>query len=154
MTWIFPAFFFASVLHVVEEYALPGGFMDLMRRLNPRFAPLVTTPMAIIVNGLQLILCILAILVGSGMLAFSLSIASLVFINGWVHIGACIRIRGYAPGVVTGALLYIPLGILAYYVFAESGQLTLAQAAISAILGLLFQFVPIAYFVLSSLRRA
>lgn len=163
MTWVFPAFLVATVLHMVEEYAFPGGFMDMtpappagagVKRLNPRFAPLITTPFAVIVNGLQLVLCVCAILVGSSYPAFSLSIASLVFINGWVHIGACFRVKGYAPGAITGAFLYLPLGFYAYYAFSESGHLSLAQAAISGILGIIFQLVPIAYFALGTMRRA
>ena len=37
---------------MVEEYFCPGGFLDVMKRLNPKFAPFVTKWMAIIINGL------------------------------------------------------------------------------------------------------
>lgn len=155
MAWVFGAFLAASMIHMGEEYLYPGGFMDLMKRLNPRFAPLVTAPMAVIINGLQLLLCVVAIAVGEDDLAFSMSVAGLLFINGLVHILGCIRTKGYAPGVITGALLYVPLSSYAYYVFVSSGQLAPRGVIVTSLLGLLYQAVPVGYLVLTSaVRRA
>jgi len=155
MDWIFGAFLVVSMIHMVEEYAFPGGFLDMMKRLNPRFAPLVTVPMAVIINGLQLLLCVVAIVVGENVLTFSMSVAALLFINGLMHIMGCVRVKGYAPGVITGVLLYIPLSVYAYYLFITSGQLTLNGVIVTGVLGLLYQAVPISYFVLASaMRRA
>jgi hypothetical protein len=58
MDWVFAAFLAVSLLHMGEEYIYPGSFMDLMKRLNPRFAPRVTVRFAVIINSLQLLLCI------------------------------------------------------------------------------------------------
>jgi hypothetical protein len=143
--WIFVAFLLASIVHIGEEYFYPGGFMDLLKRLNPRFAPLLTTRMAMLINGLQLLLCAAAIVVGRKALAFSTSPAALLFVNSLVHIGACVRTRGYAPGVVSGTVLYLPLSMYAYYVFAGSGQLSVSGMIISCLLGLLYQTVPAGY---------
>ena len=153
MEWMFTAFLVVSVLHMGEEYFYPGGFMDIMKRLNPKFAPLVTTPMAVIINGLQLLLCIVAIVVGKNALVFGMSVAGLLFINGLMHIMGCIRVKGYAPGVITGILLYMPLSMYAYYLVISSGQLMLNGVIVSGVLGLLFQAVPIIYFVLASAMR-
>src|SRR5690242_88017 len=111
MEWIFFAFLIISLLHMGEEYFYPGGFMEFMKRLNPRFAPLVTVRMALIVNGLQLLLCVSVIAAGRGAAVFRMSVAGLLLINGVVHVLGCIKVRGYAPGVITGALLYIPLSL-------------------------------------------
>ncbi|MDR3575449.1 MAG: HXXEE domain-containing protein [Anaerolineaceae bacterium] len=155
MGWIFSAFLLVSIIHMGEEYFYPGGFMDMMKRLNPKFAPLVTTPMAIIVNGLQLLLCVAAIVVDKNIPLFSMSIAGLLFINGLVHLMACVRVKGYAPGVVSGALLYVPLSVYAYYLFISSGELSLTGVIVTGVLGLLYQAVPIGYFVsASAIRRA
>ena len=155
MDWIFSAFLVVSMLHMVEEYFYPGGFMDVMKRLNPRFAPLVTAPMAIVINGLQLLLCVIAILVGSNLLAFSMSVAALLFINAFAHIMGSLIAKGYAPGVITGVLLYLPLSVYAYYLFIGSGQLTPGEVIITGILGLAYQAVPLSYFVIATrLRRA
>jgi hypothetical protein len=153
MGWIFVAFFVVSVMHMGEEYFYPGGFMGIMKRLNPRFAPFVTVPMAVIINGLQLLLCIGAIAAGKSALTFSMSIAGLLLTNGLVHILGCFRVKGYAPGVVTGVLLYIPLSLYAYYIFVSSGQLTPNRVIATVMLGLLYHAVPITYLAVASASR-
>ncbi len=153
MDWIFSAFLVASILHVGEEYFYPGGFMDFMKRFNPAFAPLVTARMAIIVNGLQLVLCVIAMIVGRSALVFSMSAAGLLFINGIIHIGGCIREKGYAPGVVTAVLIYLPLSLYAYSYFLNSGQLSLNGLLVSGGLAVLYQIVPIAYLGLATALR-
>ena len=150
MEWIFGAFLVVSMLHMGEEYFYPGGFMDVMKRLNPRFAPAVTVPMAVVINGLQLVLCIVAVVVGKGAPVFNMSVAGLLLINGIVHVMACLRVRGYAPGVVSGVLLYIPLAAYGYVLFIGSGRLTMNQAIFTGVLGLLYQAVPIGYLVAMS----
>jgi hypothetical protein len=139
MEWIFIAFLIVSMIHMGEEYFYPGGFTDVMKRLSPKFAPLVTAPTAVIINGLQLLLCLVAIAIGKNVLAFM----------------GCVRVKGYAPGVIIGVLLYMPLSAYAYYLSISSGQLTLNGVIVTAVLGLLYQAVPISYFVLASaIRRA
>ena len=146
MTWLFTGLLIASMLHMVEEYFFPGGFMVVMKRMNPAFAPFVNVPMAIVINCLQLLLCIVVIFVGVSSLAFSLSAAALLFINGLMHIGGAIRLKGYAPGVITGSVIYIPLSVYTFYYFAASGQLNTDDAVTAGVLGILYQIVPLAYF--------
>ena len=149
MDWVFIAFLAASLLHMGEEYVYPGGFMDLMKRLNPRFASLVTVRFALIINGLQLLLCIIALAVGENHPAFSLSVAGLLLINALIHIVGSIRVKGYTPGVITGVVFYLPLSVHAYYLFWGSGQLTFLEGIVSLILGILYQAVPISYLALA-----
>ncbi len=153
MQWIFSAFLVISLIHMVEEYFYPGGFMEVMKRLSSRFAPFVDVPMAVIINGLQLLLCIIAIAVGQKALVFSMSIAGLLFINALMHILGCIRARGYAPGVISGVLLYMPLSAYAYYLFIGSSQLTLNGVVFTGVLGLMYQAIPITYLMSASLLR-
>lgn len=142
---VFWAFLVVSLAHMAEEYIYPGGFMDFMRRLNPDLAPLVTRRFAGVINGLQILLCILGIAVGRSHLAFSLSVGALLFVNGLVHIAAGAKLKTYVPGVITGGVLYLPVSAYAYYAFAASGQLHLRQGIISGLLGALYQAVPISY---------
>ncbi len=150
MEWMFAAFLVASMIHMGEEYFYPGGFMQFMQRLNPRFERLITVPFAIVMNGLQLVLCAIVIAVGPRAPVFTMSVAGLIFINGLVHIGACARVRGYAPGVLSGVILYIPLAAYAYIVFLRAGLLTWQQVAWTGVLGMLCQLIPIGYLVVAS----
>ena len=151
MIWIFAGFLIASILHMGEEYFFPGGFMTVMKRMNPAFAPFVNVPMAVVINGLQLVLCIIVIFVGRSNLAFSLSAASLLFINGLAHLGGSIRLKGYVPGVITGSVLYLPLSVYAFYYFTVSGELNVLDTVTAAWLGMLYQIVPLVYFLVMKL---
>ena len=153
MGWIFRAFVGAAIIHVFEEYAYPGGFSDWMRRLNPKFAPRITARFAVIINGLFLLLCVMGAVVASKGLVFSLSVASLLFFNGLAHLAGTVRAKRYAPGVISGVLLYLPLSLYAFYLFAGAGRLTLAGSAIAGLVGVLYQAVPIGYLGLSSMVR-
>ena len=145
MSWILVAFLVASLLHMTEEYFFPGGFMQMMRRLNPRFASFVTTPMAIVFNGLQIVLCVVALAVGKGQPLVGLSVAGLILVNGLVHIGVCVRVNGYAPGVITGMLLYLPLSACAYIGALTKEGVSVVGALITIVLGSVFQLLPVAY---------
>ncbi len=154
MDWVFTAFVGAAVVHVVEEFVYPGGFMDVMKRLNPQFTPFVTVRFSVVINGLFLSLCVLAAIVGENSLIFGLSVTSLLFINALVHMGATLRARAYTPGIISSILLYLPLSLYAYYVFISSGQIAWPELATSGLLGILYQAVPIGYLLLSSARQA
>ena len=153
MNWIFGTFVVAAVIHVLEEYAYPGGFLDWMKSMNPRFTPWITTRFTVIINGLFLLLCVVGAIVAARNLVFSLSVASLLFINGLMHLGGTVRARRYTPGVVSGILLYMPLALYTLYLFARSGRLTLAGSAIAGLLGVVYQAIPIGYLGLSSTAK-
>lgn len=153
MDWIFAAFLGAAGLHVFEEYFYPGGFPDFMKRNSPAFAAFITKDFAILVNGVFLALCALGAILGSDAPIFSLSIASLLVSNGLIHLVGSLRARRYAPGLASGLLLYIPLGITAYALRLSSGQVSGMQVFLSVLLGLAYQAVPIGYLRLASLMR-
>lgn len=112
MDWIFWTFLVAGLVHIMEEFGYPGGFLDMVRRLNPRFAPSATVGFVVAINALFLLLCIAGAVVGERSLIVSLSVASLLFFNALMHIGGTIRARGYAPGLISGVLLYLTLSLL------------------------------------------
>lgn len=143
MNWVFYALFGAAILHLIEEYVYPGGFPAFMKAMAPAFAPFVTSSFAVVSNGVFLLLCLAAALVGREALIFSLSIASLCGVNGLVHVVGMLRARQYAPGVVTGALLYLPLAVLAYYLSIRSGELSVWPVISSIFLGLVYQAIPL-----------
>jgi hypothetical protein len=150
---IFVAFLIGSLLHMVEEYFYPGGFIDVMKRFNPRFAPYVTTSMAVVINGLQLLLCSIAIVVGRRVPIFGMSVAALLILNGFTHVAACVSTRRYVPGVATGLALYIPVSVYAYYLHIGSGIAVVGDLIISGALGLLYHVVPVVYLGVRSTRR-
>jgi len=153
MTWIRFALLAAAVLHVLEEYARPGGFPAFMRGMAPRFAASITTPFAVVINGAFLLVCALAVILGPAAPVLGLSVAALLIVNGLTHIGGGIRARRYAPGVVTGVLLYLPLGAYAFCAALTSGWATPRQALMAGLLGLAYAAVPLVWLGLASLSR-
>ena len=145
MNWIFWTMPGAAVIHVIEEFFYPGGFIDVMRRMNPKLARFVTIPVAIIINGAFLVLCVLGAIVGTTVPVFSLSVAVLIGLNGLIHLISTLKTRQYVPGLISGLLLYMPIAVYLYHGFIVSGQLTLLQGILSGVLALLYQAVPIAY---------
>jgi hypothetical protein len=152
VNWVLWVFVGAAAIHVVEEFGFPGGFLETMRRFSPRFAPSVTTSLAVIINGLFLLLCITGAIVGDRSPFLGLSIASLLFLNALMHIEGSIRAKGYAPGLISGILLYLPLSSYAAYLLAASGRLTLTESIAAALLGVLYQAVPLGYLALSTTK--
>jgi membrane-bound metal-dependent hydrolase YbcI (DUF457 family) len=123
MNWVFYALLGAVILHVVEEYAFPGGFPAFMKKMARPFAPYVTTGFAIAINGLFLLLCLAAALITRDAMVFRLSIAALCGINGLTHLAgyamptldwlstnparSMLRFAGiadYLPGVFHGSI--------------------------------------------------
>jgi hypothetical protein len=138
----------AGVLHVGEEFVLPGGFMRSLHAAAPRFANWATPAFALIINVLSFVVLAVAALIGTRMPLLSLSTAALCFSNAWLHVGGAIKQRVYVPGLVTAVALYLPISTLAYAAYGNDGYLSIGVVAGSIALGLLFEAVPPAYFVL------
>jgi hypothetical protein len=109
--------FISSILHVAEEYFYPGGFLEFGIKNVPKLKQRITVKMAVIVNGLFLLLCGAGVLLAEDYPKFALSIAGLVLVNGLIHIFSSIFIRSYSPGLITSILLYVPVSI---YIFASN----------------------------------
>ena len=145
----------ASLLHVGEEYLWPGGFLGFLQRAAPSLTVGVATPaLAVVINGLLVVGLVVAALVGPAMPSCALSGAALGALNGLGHLAAAVRTRGYAPGMVTGGLVYLPVAVAAYTAFGLAGRLTVGVVVVSVLLGVVYNLVPVAWFGLHRLLGA
>ena len=131
----------AASLHIVEEFVFPGGFADWDRRYRPAFEKSITPRLHIIVNGLLLVACYDVGTLGvtpMGVAAW-LTVMALLATNGIWHVMGAIRTRSYSPGMVTGALLYVPLTVYGYARFLRSGQASMGTAFLAGALGASYQ---------------
>ncbi len=135
--WIFIALLGAAAVHIVEEYVYPGGFAEAFARQLPRSAHLFTPKFHLAVNGVFLLLCLASVLIGKANLVLSAAAFGLIFANAMLHIRWAIFTKKYYPGVISAALVYVPLTVYAYAMFLRSGQLTWPQAGLSFLLGVL-----------------
>lgn len=105
---IFTWLLVAAVLHLIEEYVYPGGFLRWLR-MAVGVAPSVAE--AVVLNALFLGL-VTAPLFGASLL-LSVSVPSLLLANGALHVLGTIVTKRYSPGVITSVLLFFPLGTYA-----------------------------------------
>jgi hypothetical protein len=143
--WIFVAVLGAAAVHIFEEYVYPGGFPDGLKNLLPRVTHLFTLKFHIVVNVVFFLLCLISAFIGKANLVMSLSIFGLIFTNAVLHIRGAIIKKGYYPGVISGVFIYIPLTVYAYTLFITSQQLTLVQAGLSFLLGVLYMGILMVY---------
>jgi hypothetical protein len=132
----------AASLHIIDEFVYPGGFLDVMRETSPRIGRHVTVRFGVIINSSFFLLCVLAALFGPKKRTFGLSVLSLVFLNGLMHVAGTVARRRYNPGAATGVLLYIPLAIAGFRDAQSSGDLSRRQVIEAVSLAVAYQAVP------------
>jgi hypothetical protein len=138
----------ASLIHIFEEFVFPGGFKAWWCAYHPEIAGSVTNRFLIAINTILVVFgAIVALAVqaprGNGPAAW-LALSALLFSNAIFHIIGAIQTKRYSPGMISGALLYIPLAIYGYCYFVQNRRVTLATAGVSAVLGGLYYFISIA----------
>jgi hypothetical protein len=108
--WSFPSAYF---IHLIEEYlgggALSGTSLTRLKGIN------LTSRQFLIVNGIALLLMILGISL-SRKFKFPewllVCLGTVVLINGLSHTVSSLTMSEYNPGLITGLLLFIPLGFI------------------------------------------
>ena len=107
LLWLFvPAY----VVHLAEEWF--GGFLDYVALIAGRPLP---ASAFLLINGTALVLAVGAIRAAvreerHGWIG--VAIATVVLVNTVAHAAGAALTRSYAPGVVSAAVLYVPLGSL------------------------------------------
>jgi hypothetical protein len=108
LVWLFPL---AYALHVLEEWV--GGFPEWLAAID---GDGVSRRAFILINTAAFILVIAAARAATrreeqGWLA--VSIATILLVNGLLHVLGTLYTGTYSPGLVTSVILYLPLGQLA-----------------------------------------
>jgi Protein of unknown function with HXXEE motif len=111
----------AVALHELEEFVWPGGFRAWYIGYSPHVERSVTSRFLWTIN---LAVALAAAIAGAYFAApwarfLWLAVAGGVGINAVWHIRASVRGRRYSPGVVTGALVYLPLVSWAFVHFVR-----------------------------------
>lgn len=107
--WLFPGTF---LLHILEETFAGERFYVWVRRISGRA---ITMRAFLALNGLYFVLMTAAVLIlGVDDMPWLLpALGSLVTINGIGHLVGTVAKRVYSPGLVSGILLWLPLGVIA-----------------------------------------
>ncbi len=143
----------ASCAHVLEEYVWPGGFLDSAREAAPRAFEHASVPIVVGVNAAMIAGCLHGALARRRFPFFGLSMASLLFTNALLHLGASLRLRKYVPGLATGLALYVPLAIASFASYRRSERYSRPVEVGAALTGLAYHSIPFVAFALRA-RRA
>lgn len=109
LLWLFPP---AYLLHLTEELwggpGLPQWFATIIGRPLPRpaFAIINAVAFALLIAGIRMAVRREA----AGWIA--IAIATVVTLNALLHIAGTVVTGRYSPGMITGVVLYLPLGHL------------------------------------------
>ncbi|OLE55899.1 MAG: hypothetical protein AUG51_00925 [Acidobacteria bacterium 13_1_20CM_3_53_8] len=118
--WLFLAIY---IVHITEEFV---GGITLARGQRQMYGVNMTPRQFLFVNSIAVVL------IASGMylaLIFRfpqwllVSMATVVLINGFSHTITSARLSKYNPGVITGILIFIPLGVVTLLRLNESMSL-------------------------------
>ena len=139
--WLLPIF---MSLHITEEFGFPGGFKKWYQDYKPDLKASMTDSYFFWVNA---ILLIAAIMMGIttdggfwGLRGWLVFTASLGF-NAIFHIVGAIKTKKYSPGLVTSALLYLPLTVGGFTYFISNGSIGIFWAIFCLLLAPLAQYL-------------
>ncbi|HEY0321580.1 MAG TPA: HXXEE domain-containing protein [Pyrinomonadaceae bacterium] len=110
--WLFPLTY---LMHAMEEFWCGEGFYRWSARIIGQG---MRAEQFIIVNSFAWLLMVGSILVfrkTPSVRWLTLSFATIVFINGFAHLAGSLWTKTYSPGVITGVLVWIPLGAITFY---------------------------------------
>ena len=143
----------ASSAHLIEEYVYPGGFLRWMRSVSPLGAP---GPVAAVLLNAAFFAYVLWPLIFDprAQPVFSLAVAGLLLTNGATHIAGTLLTHSYSPGVVTSVVGYLPSAICALVTLTLHWHLGIRQIALSLLLGVAWQLLPLAWLILRRLFHA
>lgn len=139
----------SSILHIGEEFLFPGGFYREYRKMM-KVIGLDARPLdMVLINTLFLASVITAFIAVPASYFWPLSVITLTTVNGVLHIGKGIQQRKYFPGLATALLLYLPLGIISFFVF----PLPVTAKLLAALTGIGLHTVPFLILLLRRLRK-
>lgn len=110
LLWLFPATY---LIHIAEEYWVGGGFSAYIARVRNVNLPPSTF---LLMNGIGLALMILGVLLARRFSFTQWLLACFGMItlgNGLSHTINSVVSREYNPGLISGLLIWIPLGLAA-----------------------------------------
>lgn len=114
---IFLFLFISALLHIADEFVYPGGFPEKFKRLISGTGLGINNFQIALINILFLSFCVFVLIYGNSYPLIGMAAIMLVMLNGFAHLLASLKYHEFFPGVFTGTLLYIPLGLFALIFF-------------------------------------
>jgi hypothetical protein len=131
--WLFPLTY---LIHALEEYFGGEGFYRWVARIIGRG---MTAEQFVIINSFALLMMIAGVMIfrkTPSVRWLTITFATIAFINAVAHLAGSILTNTYSPGVVSGVLLWLPLGAATFYRAWKrvTGRSFIAGAAVGAVI--------------------
>lgn len=133
----------SALLHITDEFVYPGGFPEKFKSLISGTGLGINNFQIAFINILFLSLCVFVLIYGNSYPLIGMAAIMLVMLNGFAHLFASLKYHEFFPGVITGTLLYIPLGLLALFFFPLHNNGKLISVFLAVILHMIPFFVII-----------
>lgn len=133
LLWALPT---ALSLHVVEEFAVPGGFSRWIVLHNPQQVK--STTYYVVVNAAAILGSVAIALFARGPVGYWLYLYSVALMagNSLSHLSASFRHGQYCPGSISAAVLLIPLLVAGSWLLIADGAVAIPWATLAIALGL------------------
>lgn len=133
-------------LHQFEEYGWPGGFRDVFAGVfgTERAAALVPSSAVLETLNVFGLLTAFGLIgwLGTRVIGIGLGLLFINFGNGFFHLVHSVTHLTYVPGVVTGTLLYLPLGLFAARYAASRNDIDGPRLLLAFAAGTALSFSP------------
>ncbi len=135
--WAFPV---ALIVHVVEEFVFPGGFVRWIDLYNHR--RLKNARYYVLINSAAILGSIAIALFAKDSVGYWLYLYSVSLLagNAVSHLRAALQQKKYCPGSVTGGLFLIPLSLLSSWQFIANAIVAWPFATLGVGMGLVVGF--------------
>ena len=121
MKFVFALPLVCVLLHILEEFAWPGGFSQWYATVKPETSLSFTPRYALAVNSAYVFAAAIVAWLGPAWSrgpALWLVIAAIAASNAIFHVSWVARLGRYSPGVITGVFLFLPLCAFGVWYFS------------------------------------
>ncbi|MCB1058738.1 MAG: HXXEE domain-containing protein [Calditrichaeota bacterium] len=136
------------MLHQLEEYVIPGGFLswinkDVFGSDNPK-SPI--TPVFAFVLNVVIAWPLYAAVgyVNLEQMWFVMPAMGILFVNAWFHIALSLTHSRYSPGTFSSIMLILPLTLYTFYYYIMTWEIGFRLLFISIVTGLVFHLLFLA----------
>ena len=132
----------AYLVHCVEEFVLPGGFISWYRGLRPALSkqkPSYYWRVNIIAFVIVSVTGWFAFFTKGNNSGLVISASFLASNAVFTHIIGAIKTRSYSPGMITGIILYLPICFMCYFSTYTLHLISISNLCIYIIIGPLYE---------------
>jgi len=133
------------MLHQIEEYLFPGGFLRWFNRevfKSESDRSPISAKVAIFINlGLGWPLYAAVGFAGLEQMWLSMPAMGILFVNAWFHIALSLSSNRYSPGTFTSIMVLLPLSLYTFYYYVMTWEIGFQLLFLSILTGVVLHLL-------------